>query len=269
MAEVVVACEGVVRLYPTAGATVQALRGVDLAVTRRTVTAIVGPSGSGKSTLLGILAGLDAPTAGQVTLAGEPLTGSSRARRRLRRRHVAFLNQHPAHNLIPGQTLERQLTAAARHRGTDPRRIPGLLRRLGIHHRSRQTPERLSGGEQQRAGIARVLCADADLVICDEPTSELDTEATVEVIGLLSKVAADGAAVVIATHDPLVVDAANHVLLLRDGSVQSETHAGADLAVIDSIGRLHLPPELAAWYPARRARLQPDAPTRSIQILPP
>ena len=271
MSDVALTCESVVKIYETSGASVQALRGVDLTAIKGTVTAVVGPSGSGKSTLMSIIAGLDKPTAGDVVIAGRTTTASTeRQRRAIRREHVGYLFQAPAHNLIPGLTIRDQLERVARFRGSDPNRIPVVLDQLGIYERADHTPERLSGGEQQRAGLARSMLAKVALLVCDEPTSELDSTSTKQVGDLLRRFALEeNVSVVVATHDPLVIPIADHILLLRDGTVQTETLAGSDLAVIDSVGRVQLPPELAAWFPERRARLQYDSADHHIRISPP
>lgn len=269
MTDVAVACADVVQIYESARGRVQALRGVDMAARRGTVSAVLGPSGSGKSSLLRVLGAVDLPTAGSVTVAGEPVSASARRRRGLRRRSIGFVFQRPAANLVAGVPIARQLLQVARYRQAGPSAAAAALDDVGLAHRAAHEPERLSGGEQQRAALARAVIGSPPLVIADEPTAELDVEATRAIGVLLRRLAADrGTAVVVATHDPQLLAAADHVLALRDGAVQSETLAGQERAVIDSAGRLQLPPEVLAWFPGRRVRLVLDRATNTIKVEP-
>lgn len=269
MSELAVSCVDVVQIYEAKRGRVQALRGVDMAARRGSVSAVVGPSGSGKSSLLRILGAIDVPTAGGVTVAGTPVGPSARQRRHLRRRAVGFVFQRPAANLVAGVPVGHQLAAAARHRAAAPAAAAQALEAVGLAHRAGHEPERLSGGEQQRAALARAVVGGPPLVIADEPTAELDQAATRSIGALLRDLAASlGTAVVVATHDPALLAAADHVLALRDGAVQSETLAGQERAVIDAAGRLQLPPEVLAWFPDRRVRLELDPVTNTIRVEP-
>lgn len=270
MADAVVACRDVVQIYASERGTVQALRGVDVDAHAGSVTAVVGPSGSGKSSLLRLLAAIDVPAAGEVTLTGRSLGElSGRRRRRLRRRAVGFVSQRPADNLEPGVPLRRQLRAAARFRQAELAAADELLEELGLSTRAGHRPGELSGGEQQRAALARALIGGPALLVADEPTAELDRTATVDVCASLRRLAADrGLAVVVATHDAAVLAAADRVLHLRDGAVQSATLAGEQRAVVDGAGRVQLPPEVVAWFPNQRVRLEVDPETRTVRIWP-
>jgi putative ABC transport system ATP-binding protein len=270
VADTTVVCSNVVKIYESPKGAVQALRGIDLAVAAGSVTAIMGPSGSGKSSLLRILAGLDAPSSGSVEVGGMPLTGlPARRRRLLRRRLIGYVGQRPVDNLQEGLAVRAQLAVAARSRRAPPDRADSLLEELGMSGRAGHRPHELSGGEQQRASLARALVGSPPLLLADEPTAELDRAATDDVSRAIRTLADDrGLAAVIATHDPGVVAVADHVILLRDGAVQSETRAGEERAVIDATGRLQLPKEVLEWYPHQRVRLELDPDTQTVRIWP-
>ncbi|MBT8211682.1 MAG: ATP-binding cassette domain-containing protein [Acidimicrobiia bacterium] len=259
-----------IKVYGADRGVVQALRGVDVAARPGTVTAIAGPSGSGKSTLLRLMAAIETPTAGDVSLAGVSVTTMSpRQRRALRRRTVGYVHQRPTDNLLPDLTIGEQLALVARHRQVDPSAIGPVTDLLGLTDRLGHLPGEMSGGEQQRAAMARASVGSPAVIIADEPTAELDRATTHQVCDLMAQVAQDrSAAVVVATHDPEVMERADHVLFLRDGAVQSETFEGEERAVIDSTGRIQLPPEVLAWYPDQRVRLEFDPETNTIVIKP-
>lgn len=266
--EVVAArCEGLVKVYRAASGEVHALRGVDAAFPAGSVTAVVGPSGSGKSSLLRILAALDTATAGSVAVAGQELAGLSAARlRRVRRDHVGYVFQRPSHNLVPQLSARQHLVHAARlrHVTADP---DALLDALGIGGRAAHRPCELSGGEQQRLAFAQAVVGDPALLVADEPTAELDTASGAALLRTIATLARRRSAVVVSTHDPQVVRAADRTLTLRHGTLLSETAAGVSLAVVDAGGRLQLPPETLAWFPQARARVVIG--DREIRITPP
>src|SRR3954447_19385733 len=205
-----------VKTYGRGRAARRVLDGASLDVERGELVAVVGRSGSGKSTLLHLLGGLDWPESGSVEIGGEPLV--ARRADALRARRVGFVFQ--AFHLVPELSgLENVLLAA---------RLPGmrngavvrgaeLVERLGLGPVSDALPHELSGGEQQRFAIARALTADPDVVLADEPTGNLDAVAGEEVLDLLGGLAAEGRAVVVVTHEPVVVARAGRVLELRDG----------------------------------------------------
>jgi putative ABC transport system ATP-binding protein len=218
------ACAGVTKTYLTRSEQVQALRGVDAEFRAGAVTALVGASGSGKSSLLRLLAGLDVPTEGRVFVKGLSI-GSlpGKGLRRVRRTMVGYVFQRPADNFVPYMTVDEHLRAAAgRVRRYD---LPGpeeLLDELGILHRRDHYPGELSGGEQQRAAFATVLMAGVELVVADEPTAELDSRSGEDLLRIVRRLAEDGTAFVIATHDANVRRVADDVVELEHGVVKSE-----------------------------------------------
>jgi putative ABC transport system ATP-binding protein len=220
-----VVCEGVERRYGVDGSAVAALRGVTLTLPAGTITALVGPSGSGKSTLLRLLACVDRPDAGRITIDGLEVSGMSRARRvRLRRTRLGFLYQSPADNLLEYLTVREHLVLGAALRGLrrgDPQ-IAALLDRLGLAGRADHRPRQLSGGEQQRTAIAFAAVGPPALLVADEPTGQLDHTTADEVVAALRVMATTGVAVVAATHDPAVARQADRVVLLRDGRIVEE-----------------------------------------------
>jgi putative ABC transport system ATP-binding protein len=250
------ACTGLVKIYWTATGEVHALKGVDAAFPAAALSAVVGPSGSGKSSLLRILAGLDRPTAGQVTVADVRLSGLSIGRlRRLRRRLLGYVFQRPADNLVPYLTVAENLELAARLRHTPGDRDGDLLELLGLAHRSRHLPRQLSGGEQQRLAFARAVVGDPPLVVADEPTAELDSASAATLLEAVRALAARGTALVLATHDPAVVAQSERTFYLRHGAMEAEASGQEALSVIDEAGRVQLPPEALKLFPARRARI--------------
>jgi putative ABC transport system ATP-binding protein len=226
----VIEARDLTKTYGTGPARFFALRGVNLAVDRGEFVAIMGPSGCGKSTLLNLLAGLDRPTGGEVWLDGQRIDGLSEAGlARLRRRKVGFVFQ--SFNLIPtlsaGENVELPLRLVGRGR-RDARRISDeVLGNLGVRERRDTTPALLSGGEQQRVALARALVNAPDIIFADEPTGNLDSVATREVLGLLRNARERGQTLLVVTHDARVAAAADRVITLRDGLIADETPLGA------------------------------------------
>jgi putative ABC transport system ATP-binding protein len=255
-AEPAASCSGLVKIYRTATGEVHALKGVDAAFPAAAVSAVVGPSGSGKSSLLRILAGLDQPSAGQVRIGDVRLSGLSLTRlRRLRRRLLGYVFQRPADNLIPYLTVAEHLRLAARLRGAGDADGAELLELLGLADRRRHLPRQLSGGEQQRLAFARAVVGDPPLVVADEPTAELDRASGAALLEAVAALAARGAGLVLATHDPAVVRLAERTLFLRHGAMEAEATRDEALSVIDEAGRVQLPPEALQLFPGRRARI--------------
>jgi ABC-type lipoprotein export system ATPase subunit len=261
--DALVVCDRVVRIYTGDGIEVQALQGLDMLIAQRELTAIVGASGSGKSTLMNILAGLDTPTAGKVRVAGRDL-GAISARERLsyRRLEVGFVWQQASRNLLPyltgrqNVTLPMRFTSAGRR--TRARRADELLRTLGVSHCADRTPDRMSGGEQQRMAIATALANQPRLLLADEPTGELDTATASDVFAALQTANDElGATVLVVTHDPMVSTQVRRTIAIRDGRTSSETlrhasedeagnttHHAVEYAVLDRAGRIQLPREM-------------------------
>jgi ABC-type lipoprotein export system ATPase subunit len=219
-----VSCRGVVRRYRVDGSSVVALRGLTLDLARGTVTTLVGPSGSGKSTLLRLLACIDRPDEGTISIDGTDVVRLSRGGRiRLRRRRLGFMFQGPADNLLGYLTVREHLQLGARLRGLSTRdtQVDMLLDRLGLADRAGHRPSQLSGGEQQRVAIAFAALGPPALLLADEPTGQLDHTTVDSVLDAFAVLAEAGAAVVAATHDPAVARRADRVVHMRDGQVVS------------------------------------------------
>jgi putative ABC transport system ATP-binding protein len=213
----------VVRTYHLDGSDVPALRGVHLDLAPGTFTALVGPSGSGKSTLLRLLACVDRPDHGSITIDGIEVGGlSRRGRVALRRRTLGFMFQAPGDNLLDYLTVRQHLRLAAQLRRltTGDAQIDALLERLGLAGRAGHLPRQLSGGEQQRVAIAFAALGPPALLVADEPTGQLDHAAVDTVIDAFVTMAGTGMAVVAATHDPAVARRADRLIRMRDGQIE-------------------------------------------------
>jgi ABC-type lipoprotein export system ATPase subunit len=274
-----ISCENLVRIYQTGSIEVQALQGLDLAVGRGEMIAVVGASGSGKSTLLSILAGIDAPTAGRARVGRWDLLEMSRADRVDYRRHtVGFVRQQTASNLVPYLTASQMVDlpmAAARTPARARRpRTAELLAALGVGGCADRRPGQLSGGQQMRVAIAVALANAPDVLLADEPTGELDTATSAEVFEALHDVNRRfGVTVVIVTHDPEVSGRVERTVAIRDGRTSSEvlrrtaeredggTHIVAEeYAVMDRAGRIQVPRDYRkALALTRRVRLTLEA----------
>jgi putative ABC transport system ATP-binding protein len=222
---------GLEKTYPAAEP-VRALRGIDLAVARGEFVALMGPSGSGKSTLMNLLGCLDRPTAGHYLLEGEDVAGLGRDERALvRNRRIGFVFQ--GFNLLARtsavENVELPLVYDATVHSRQAReRAVEALRRVGLGDRLDHEPAELSGGQQQRVAIARALVAEPQLVLADEPTGNLDSHASDEIVALLRQVADEwGRAVVMVTHDPHIAAYADRILFLKDGAIVAETRPEA------------------------------------------
>jgi putative ABC transport system ATP-binding protein len=206
--------------------TVHALRGVSLTVTRGEFMGIVGPSGSGKSTLLGLIGGLDTPTGGKVYIDSIDITDmNERALTRIRNEKIGFVFQF--FNLIPTLTALENVALpmqfSARHRGNATRKAKELLEMLGLGDRLDHRPTQLSGGQQQRVAIARALANDPPLILCDEPTGSLDSEASATVMKALRDVQrSTQTTVIIVTHDADVASQLDRLITLVDGRIASD-----------------------------------------------
>jgi len=223
------------RRYGEGDAAVHALAGVSVAFERGRFSAIMGPSGSGKSTLMHILAGLDRPTSGSVTLDGEEITGLDDAElTRLRRDKLGFVFQF--FNLIPVLTAEENvlLPLSIAGRKPDDDWFKRLIDTIDLGDRLTHRPAELSGGQQQRVAVARALVSRPAVVFADEPTGNLDSRSSEEVLGLL-RTAVDefGQTVVMVTHDPEAASYADRLAVLRDGQVVHDGDAGSADDVIE------------------------------------
>jgi putative ABC transport system ATP-binding protein len=217
---------GLRREYGKGEALVRAVDGVSLDVAAGETVAVMGPSGCGKSTLLHLLGGLDRPTGGEVWLAGQSLGRlGERALARLRRDAVGFVFQafHLMDELTAVENVELPALLAGRSPRTARRRAAGLLERVGLADRAGFLPTALSGGQRQRAAIARALVSDPLVVLADEPTGNLDSEATLEVLRLFESLHAAGQTLVIVTHDSRIAATAGRLIGMRDGAFVDET----------------------------------------------
>ena len=231
----IVATSGLHRRYGEGAAAVDALAGVDVAIRRGELTAIMGASGSGKSTLMHCMAGLDTPTGGTVTLDGVRLDELDDKRlTELRRDKVGFVFQ--AFNLLPVLTAEENLmlplTIAGRK--PDPEWLESLVQTVGLGDRRTHRPSELSGGQQQRVAVARALVSKPAVVFADEPTGNLDSVASADVLNLLRRAVDDfGQTVVMVTHDPAAASIADRLIVLEDGRVAHDGPAGDAEHVLD------------------------------------
>jgi ABC-type lipoprotein export system ATPase subunit len=222
-----VVASGLSKVYERDGHQIHALRDVDLRVDAGDLVIIRGKSGSGKTTLLHLLAGLLEPTAGQISIGGTDLhTLNEREAARFRRRHLGivyqFFNLVPTLDVVHNVALPLLLDGSRLHEVSP--RVRALLDRLEIGHRSRHRPSALSGGEMQRAAVARALIADPWLVLADEPTGNLDEESGARVLGLLRDLARErGSTTLVMTHDPNAAVYADRVIELRDGRIVDDT----------------------------------------------
>ena len=216
---------GVTKSYTADGLTVDALRGIDLAVDDGEFVAIMGPSGCGKSTLLHLMGALDTPTAGTVALGGRTLSAlSDRERTRVRRDDVGFVFQF--FNLVPVLTAAENiaLPAVVGRKPAKERsaRLEEVVAAVGLAGLEGRMPNQLSGGQQQRVAIARALFNRPAVLLADEPTGNLDHASGKEVLGLFCELHRSGQTVVIVTHDPGVAAAAQRVVFLHDGKVVAD-----------------------------------------------
>ncbi|MEU0935734.1 ABC transporter ATP-binding protein [Embleya sp. NPDC005971] len=215
------------KVHGRGSASVAALDGVDITFGQGSFTAVMGPSGSGKSTFLHCAAGLDRPTSGTVTVAGQDLAElNENALTKLRRERIGFVFQ--AFNLLPTLTVEQNITLPMRFAGkrADRRRVAEVIAHVGLTDRARHRPHELSGGQQQRVAIARALVVRPAVLFADEPTGALDTRTAAEVLGLLREsVRIDGQTVVMVTHDPVAASYADHVVFLADGRIADRVSA--------------------------------------------
>lgn len=220
---------GVTKIYRSNGAEVHALRGIDLSVKSGELVAVMGPSGCGKSTLLHILGGLDSPTSGEVRLAGQRIDNMREAQRAvLRRRQVGIVFQ--AFNLIGNLSVSDNVELPALVAGspTNQARVRSqeLLNSLGVKDKNHQIPAQLSGGEKQRVAIARALVNQPAILLADEPTGNLDSATTLDVLRLLRQAHSLGQTILMVTHDPNVASIAQRVIFMRDGQITNETLVG-------------------------------------------
>jgi putative ABC transport system ATP-binding protein len=220
------------RIFGEGEAAVEALRGVSVGFGRGEFAAIMGPSGSGKSTLMHLMAGLDAPTSGQVRIDETELSGLDDARlTRLRRDKVGFIFQ--AFNLLPVLTAEENIVLPLSIAGRKPDRewLETLIGAVGLGDRRTHRPSELSGGQQQRVAVARALVTRPAVVFADEPTGNLDSRASADVLALLRRAADEfGQTVIMVTHDPEAADVGDRIVELADGRIVDDRRTSAAAA---------------------------------------
>ena len=264
--EAYIVCEDLFKIYKIADLEVVALRGLDLNVQRNEVVAIVGASGSGKSTLLNILAGYDSPSAGRVSVGDKDLLRMTANEVELYRRdEVGFIWQQTSRNMFPYLTAVENVALPMMLTFTSPgerrRRAEELLELVGLGHRMGHTPEKLSGGEQQRVAIAVALANHPPLLLADEPTGELDDNTAAEILDLFGEINRElNTTIIIVTHDPDIAYKVGRVVMIRDGKMATEVRrkvtfqrlSGAaemdqpleEFILVDGSGRVQIPRDI-------------------------
>jgi putative ABC transport system ATP-binding protein len=238
----VVDATDVVRVYGEGDTAVRALRGVSVQIEPGQLTAVMGPSGSGKSTLMHILAGLDRPTSGSVKIDGiEITTLGDDALTKLRRQHIGFIFQF--FNLLPMLTARDNILLPLTIAGVKPDQgfFDGLVERVGLADRLEHRPAELSGGQQQRVAIARALVSRPTVVFADEPTGNLDSRTSGEILTLMRSLVEEyGQTTVMVTHDAKAAAMADRVLYLADGEIVKETGRSNQHEILQIIDTLDL-----------------------------
>ena len=238
--EAAVMAHDLVRRYGEGDSTVDAVRGISLEIPRGQFTAVMGPSGSGKSTLMHLLAGLDRPTEGRVEIAGQEITAmGDKQLTLLRREHIGFVFQ--AFNLVPTLTAEENVTLPLAIAGRKPEGawVDAVMERVGLEERRSHRPAELSGGQQQRVAIARALVSEPTVLFADEPTGNLDSRTSAEVLELLrDAVALYGQTTVMVTHDPRAAAAAERVLFIADGELVTDVESPTEDEVLAHVKEL-------------------------------
>lgn len=228
-ADVLVRCRGVAKDYKRGSETVHVLQALDLEIPKGDFLALMGPSGSGKSTLLNLIGGLDRPSAGSIEVAGQRIDTMNDAQLgRWRANHVGFVFQ--MYNLLPVLTAQRnvelpllltKLSASERRK-----RAEAALKLVGLGDRAKHKPRELSGGQEQRVGIARAIVSDPTLLLCDEPTGDLDSKSGDEILDLLQALnEQQGKTIIMVTHDPHAAARAKHTLHLEKGRLERAVEA--------------------------------------------
>jgi len=233
MTENLITITNLTKIYGSGEVAVHALRGVDLHVRRGEFVAIMGPSGSGKSTLMNILGCLDRPTVGSYVLDSEDVSRLSKVRlAEVRNRKIGFVFQ--SYNLLPQLTAVKNVMLPLLYNGHQnlsdaecQERALTALDRVGLSDRTHHRPNELSGGQQQRVAIARALVNNPSIILADEPTGNLDTQASEEIVALLHQLHDQGATIVMVTHEPGIADHAERVVVLVDGQIASDEQNGA------------------------------------------
>ena len=222
MSDSVITVNNLVKEYGRGAAMVKALRGVDLEITRGSFTCIVGPSGHGKSTLMHMLGGLDHPTSGGVAIDGQEIFQlDNKDLARLRAQKIGFVFQffNLLQSLTATENIETALMLAGVPKEQQKKRAKELLQIVGLEEKANAKPGQLSGGQQQRVAIARALANDPPILLMDEPTGNLDSEAEAEVMSVLEALNRQGKTIIFVTHSNEISARAQHLVLVRDGQV--------------------------------------------------
>ena len=220
------------KTYRRGGEEIHVLQGLNLDVEKGEFVAFMGPSGSGKSTLLNLLGGLDVPTRGSITVAGDEITNMSSSKlTEWRARHVGFIFQ--MYNLIPVltafQNVELPLLLTKLSKAERRDHVETALAVVGLGDRMKHFPRQLSGGQEQRVTIARAIVSDPTFLLCDEPTGDLDRQSATEILSLLQQLNRDhGKTIIMVTHDPKAADSARHTLHLDKGTLVEQQADATD-----------------------------------------
>lgn len=222
---VALSCQGLWKIYEMGDEKVQAVRGIDLEINTGEMVAIMGPSGCGKTTLLNILSGIDDPSAGQVTVAGKPLFGiSDDERTDLRGKEMGFIFQkfHLLDVMSAVENVEIPLLLLGENPEEARAKSMLALEKVGLEARSEHRPAELSGGQQQRVSIARAVVHNPSVILCDEPTGNLDSTTSKQVMSILSGLNDAGSTLVIVTHDKEIAKRCSRIIQISDGRIVSE-----------------------------------------------
>ena len=222
---IALSCQGLWKIYEMGDEKVQAVRGIDLEINTGEMVAIMGPSGCGKTTLLNILSGIDDPSAGQVTVAGKPLFGiSDDERTDLRGKEMGFIFQkfHLLDVMSAVENVEIPLLLLGENPEEARAKSMLALEKVGLEDRSEHRPAELSGGQQQRVSIARAVVHNPSVILCDEPTGNLDSITSKQVMSILSGLNDAGSTLVIVTHDKEIAKRCSRIIQISDGRIVSE-----------------------------------------------
>jgi putative ABC transport system ATP-binding protein len=234
---IIISIRDLVKVYRVGETSVPALRGVSLEVQRNEFVAIMGPSGSGKSTLMNLIGCLDRPTQGHYRLVGEPVEEmDTRQLAMIRNRHIGFVFQ--TFNLLPRATALKNVALPLVYAGVEreerEERAFAVLAQVGLANRAYHRPSQLSGGQQQRIAIARALINQPTLLLADEPTGNLDSRTSAEILATFLYLHQRGMTMVLVTHDPAIAANAQRQIELHDGRIVRDEQAGGELALVQA-----------------------------------
>lgn len=266
MSQAIVDCRNLIKIHKQGNLEVVALHGIDFTMERGEFISVVGKSGAGKSTLLRILAGLDLPSAGKVSVADVSLTDiNQREMTKHYRRRVGFLWQDFSRNLLPylkaKQNIELPMLLAGMGGRERRERAAGLLEATGLQNLAHASIHTMSGGQQQRLALCVALAGQPDLLLADEPTGELDTETSLEIYELLRGLNREGLSILVVTHDVVLAKRSDRVVRLADGRLASQGTGDDYHVTVDATGAVALPRDLllaAGIEQAASAKLTPE-----------